>query len=383
LAINKRKILQSAQKHLQKGALEKALKDYQTLLGADPRDTNIRLKIGDLQLRRGDTGGAVEAYLKVAAQFMKDGFDAKAVAIYKQVNKIDSERQDVWEPLAELYQRMGLAAEAMLALQTAADSHHQEGRRREALDLLRKMASLDPTNTTSRLKVAELLRADDRDSEAALEYREAAAEFERQGEGEGAASALEKAIELQPDDAELYEHAVRVHLGAGSAGRAEPLARRLIELDPDAPSGYEQLASVLQTLGQEEALVEVYRRLAEVHRKRGDEDQARSILQRFVPMAHLSNHRGFEPLRGAARRRSPELRRRPRSGSRSRDAGRQRCARLRRPAPHRRGAFGYPRGGSDVGSQRGRAPGRRGGGRGGRPRPAARRSQRLSSLWEA
>jgi tetratricopeptide (TPR) repeat protein len=289
LAINKRKILESAQKHLQKGALEKALKDYQTLLGADPRDTNVRLKIGDLQLRRGDSVQAVEAYLKVAAQFMKDGFDAKAVAIYKQVHKINGERHDVWEPLAELYQRMGLAAEAMLALQTAADAHHQEGRRREALDLLRKMASLDPTNTTSRLKVAELLRADDRGSEAALEYREAAAEFERQGEREGAASALEKAIELQPDEIELYEHAVRVHLGAGSAGRAEPLARRLIELDPEAPSGYEQLATVLQTLGQESALSDVYRRLAEVHRKRGDEDQARAILQRFVPVEHLSD----------------------------------------------------------------------------------------------
>jgi tetratricopeptide (TPR) repeat protein len=220
---------------------------------------------------------------------MKDGFDAKAVAIYKQVHKIDAERQDVWEPLAELYQRMGLSAEAMVALQTAADAHHQAGRRREALDLLRKMASLDPTNTTSRLKVAELLRADGREGEAALEYREAASEFERQGEGEGAGAAIEKAIELQPDDAELYEQAVRIHLAAGSASRAEPLARRLIEFDEDAPAGYEQLAAVLQALGQEEALTDTYRRLAEAHRKRGEEDRARAILQRFVPIEPLSS----------------------------------------------------------------------------------------------
>ena len=85
MAINKRKILESAQKHLQRGALDRALKDYQALLEADPRDTNIRLKIGDLHLRRGETGEAIGAYLKVGAQFMKDGFDAKAVAIYKQI----------------------------------------------------------------------------------------------------------------------------------------------------------------------------------------------------------------------------------------------------------------------------------------------------------
>jgi tetratricopeptide (TPR) repeat protein len=82
---------------------------------------------------------------------------------------------------------------------------------------------------------------------------------------------------------------VRVHLGAGNASCAEPLARRSIELDPEAPSGYELLATVLQTLGQRDALSDVYRRLAEAHRKRGDEDQARSILQRFVPVEHLSD----------------------------------------------------------------------------------------------
>ena len=52
-AINKRKVLESAQKNLQKGAVDKALKDYQTLLDADPRDANVRLKVGDLKLRLG------------------------------------------------------------------------------------------------------------------------------------------------------------------------------------------------------------------------------------------------------------------------------------------------------------------------------------------
>ncbi|MEN8183472.1 MAG: hypothetical protein ABFS46_13155, partial [Myxococcota bacterium] len=198
MAINKRKLLQSAQKHLQKGALDKALNDYQALLEADRRDTNVRLKVGDLHLRRGEAGQAIEAYLRVAAQFMKDGFDAKAVAIYKQVTKIEATRQEVWEPLAELYQRMGLTAEAMTALQTAADTHHQAGRRREALELLRRMATLDPTNTVSRLKVAELLRAEGLDGEALVEYREAAAELERQGDWEGAAAALAKALDLEP-----------------------------------------------------------------------------------------------------------------------------------------------------------------------------------------
>ncbi len=156
-AINKRKLLESAQKNLQKGAVDKALKDYQTLLDADPRDANVRLKVGDLKLRLGKADEAIAAYLKVADQFTRDGFDAKAVAIYKQVSKLDGKRYDVYIPLADLYQRLGLSSEAMVALQTAAEAYQRDGRKREALDLLRRMASLDPTNTTSRLKVAELL----------------------------------------------------------------------------------------------------------------------------------------------------------------------------------------------------------------------------------
>jgi tetratricopeptide (TPR) repeat protein len=288
--VNKRKILQSAQKHLQKGALDRALKDYQSLLEVDPRDANVRLKVGDLHLRRGETAPAIDAYLKVAAQFMGDGFDAKAVAIYKQVTRIDARRHDVYEPLAELYQRMGLGAEAMAALQAAADAHHRAGRRREALELLRRMASLDPANAASRLKVAELLRQERLAEEAVVEYREAAAELERQGDAEGAAAALERALELGAG-AELRERAARLRLRSGQAERAEALARGVVEAEPDAPGGWELLAEIHQEAGRERELTEVYRRLAEVYRKRGDEERARSILQRFVPVEPFAEGR--------------------------------------------------------------------------------------------
>jgi tetratricopeptide (TPR) repeat protein len=283
LAINKRKILESAQKHLQRGALDRALKDYQVLLDADPRDTNIRLKIGDLHLRRGETGEAIGAYLKVGAQFMKDGFDAKAVAIYKQIAKIDPSRAEVNEPLAELYQRMGLPAEAMGALQAAADVHHKAGRKREALESLRKMASLDPTNTSSRLKVAELLRQAKLEGEAIAEYESVAGELERQGDAEGLAATLEKILELAPDRLATVEQVARLHLRLDQASRAEPFVRRLVDAAPDAPAGYELLAEVHRAAGREGELLELYRRLAEMYRQRGDEDKAREIHQRFLP----------------------------------------------------------------------------------------------------
>jgi len=285
LAINKRKILQSAQKHLQKGALEKALKDYQTLLKADPRDANLRLKIGDIELKRGRPDEAVTAYMKVAEAFMKDGFDAKAVALYKQITKIDEKRADVLVPLADLYQRMGLQSDAMAALQTAADAHYRDGNKDDALDLLRRMAALDPSNTNSRLKVADLLRQEERNDEAISEYEEVAAELDRQGAEEDRIRVLVRVLELAPDRVDLLASVARSRIDSGNFEAAEKTANLMIEQQPDDPDAWLLLGESRDGLGRGSESVDAYRRAAEIHRERGNDDVARDITQRCVAPA--------------------------------------------------------------------------------------------------
>ena len=283
MSINKRKILQSAQKHVQKGAFDKALKDYQTLLEADPKDVNLRLKVGDLYLRLNKNDEAVTAYLKVADRFMKDGFDAKAVALYKQITRIDQKRVDIYLPLAELYQRLGLTSDAMGALQTAADAHYREGNKPAALELLRKMATLDPSNTTSRLKVAELLRQEGMRDEALAEFEAVAAELERQGEVEGRVSVLQKVIELDANRMSAVEGLGRCYVALRKWSQAEELAQRLIAAGSEFNvEGYEILAESCQGLRRDDELPEIYRAMGSALRERGQEDRAREIAQRFT-----------------------------------------------------------------------------------------------------
>lgn len=283
MSINKRKILASAQKHMQKGATDKALKDYQTLLEADPKDVNLRLKVGDLYLRLNKSDEAVTAYLKVAERFMKDGFDAKAVALYKQITRIDSKRVDVYVPLAELYQRLGLTSDAMSALQTAADACYRDGDKPAALELMRKMATLDPSNTTSRLKVAELLRQEGMREEALAELEAVAVELERQGEVEGRASVLQKVVELDAVRFTAIEGLGRCLLAMKKWSQAEELAQRLIEAGSETSvEGYEILAEACQGLRREDELPEIYRSMVAALRERGDESRAREIAQRFT-----------------------------------------------------------------------------------------------------
>jgi len=280
---NKRKILEAARKYAQKGAKDKALKEYETLLKLDPKDARLRIEIGDAYRRWGQVEDAIATYSKVAQQYMADGFDARAVAVYKQIQNLDPDHWASYEPLGELYQRMGLTAEAINTLQTAADGHHRAGNKREALELLRKMATIDPSNTASRLKVADLLHQESMKSEAIAEYQAVVEELEGQGEREQAARALERILEIDPEhDTALVQMVVNL-IARGLHDQAEPFAKRSMERAPEDPEHYERLAEIYRAQHREDALKDVYQRLAEVYRQRGDEDRARDIIQRFVP----------------------------------------------------------------------------------------------------
>jgi len=281
LAVNKRKILESAQKHLQRGALDKALEDYQTLVKADPKDANVRLKVGDLHLKLGRAQDAIDSYLRVAQQFTTEGFDAKAVALYKQITKLDEKRFEVHAQLGELYQRMGLTSEAMKALQFAADGAHRAGDKEQALELLRRMAALDPSNTASRLKVADLLLAEGKSDDALAEYDEVVVELGRQNNSEEQLRVLERALTLAPNRVSTLRALTRTATEAGVAATAEKAARALLAALPDDLAALELCGAALECAGLADEAAELFRKLAEKFRTRGDEDRARELIQRY------------------------------------------------------------------------------------------------------
>lgn len=296
MAINKRKILESAQKNLQKGLIDKALADYRTLLRADPKDSNVLLKVGDLYLKQGKREDSINSYLRVAQQFTNDGFDAKAVALYKQISRLDPKRHDVCVPLAELYSRMGLIGDAIASLQTAADAAYRDGDKDDALELLRRMAALDPSNTPNRLKVAELLAQEGRTSEALTDYEAVAEELERRGEEEERIRVVERIVALDPERAPALREVARAKLAMNQFAAAQKLAEQLIGSHGDDVDGYEILGHALLGAGETDRAQEVFRDLAERFRLRGDEDRARDLMQRFGGVEALSVDETEAPL---------------------------------------------------------------------------------------
>lgn len=263
------------------------MRQYKKLLRLDPQDAKLQLEIADAHRRWGQIKEALETYERIAAQYSEEGFEARAVAVYKQILNLAPTHNDSYAKLAELYERMGLVGEALNSLRVAADALNKKGQRVEALGLLRRMAAIDPSNTTSRIKVANLLREEGLASEALAEFEALAVNLESQQDFEGAATACRSVLEIDADHAGSCFMLARILVAQKRFAEAVEPTRHGIELDPDAPEHYELLVEALSGARLEAELPDVYTRLADLHMRRGDEERAREIRQRYLDPSEL------------------------------------------------------------------------------------------------
>ena len=112
MAIDKEKILDSAQKYVLKGQSEKAIKEYQKLIKASPKDIRAHLKLGDLFLKSSENEKAIGEYLRVAELYADDDLSSRAISVYKKVLSIDPRHTEALHRIAKLYLKEGLKGDA-------------------------------------------------------------------------------------------------------------------------------------------------------------------------------------------------------------------------------------------------------------------------------
>ena len=88
MAFNKNKALESALKFLNQGKVPQAIGEYQQILRQDPKDQATLMTVGDLFARQGDMPQAIEYFERLAQVYLNDGFNSKAIAIYKKIAKL-------------------------------------------------------------------------------------------------------------------------------------------------------------------------------------------------------------------------------------------------------------------------------------------------------
>lgn len=246
---NKDKLVESAQKFLAKGLLSKAIGEYQKLVEAFPRDYRNRQKLAELLTREKRHEEARPHYEAVARNYTETGFYLKAIAIYKQMQKVEPERSEFYLRLAELYEKHGLPGNALNEYRSLVAYHDRHRQPREALGVLHKMVALEPGNPGVRGQLIEKLVAQGGQEEAIEQFMAMIGLLDDRGEYASIVRFFDKFESLCGDGGAARLAYAKALLLSGDAGRALSLLKYIHREAPDHPPVLSLLSDCHLALG--------------------------------------------------------------------------------------------------------------------------------------
>lgn len=233
MAIQRDKIIASAEKLVAKGKIEPAIKEYERLLDDNPSDVNTLNRIGDLWVRINRNDEAVKVFGRIADHYSRDGFFLKAIAIYKKINKLDPSKLDIYAKLADLYGKQGLAMEAKSQYQVLADYYLKHGDPGNALAIYRKISELDPNSINVHVKLADLYSQNNQTKEALKEYDRVGRMLLKRGMLDEAVQVFKKALKIDASNIELVESLVTALVEAKDYDNAIQIVQTSLESASD------------------------------------------------------------------------------------------------------------------------------------------------------
>jgi tetratricopeptide (TPR) repeat protein len=233
---NKAKVLASAEKFVQQGKLTNAISEYEKVIKEDPKDLTVLNTVGDLYARIGQNEQATKYFKMVGDQYAQTGFTVKAIAIYKKLSKLSPNNTENTTKLAELYGQQGLYNDARTQYMQIADSLLRAGDNNQAARIFQRILEMDPENTTTQSKLADLYMKLGRRDEARNIYYTAAESLYSRGSYEAAEDALKKVITLDPNNGGALLLRGLIAADSGDSATAVQMLEKVPDLDkrPDA-----------------------------------------------------------------------------------------------------------------------------------------------------
>jgi tetratricopeptide (TPR) repeat protein len=290
MPFDKEKTLRAAEKYLEMGKIPAAVKEYCQLVEHEPNDFTTLNILGDLHVRVGNNAAAVLCFRRIADHYREQEFALKAIAMFKKIDRLQPNDLEIATSLADLYAQQDLVVEARTHYLVVADAHAKSGDTQAGLEVLRKIADVDPQNTEVRIKLANGYVKEGMSREAAASFTEAGhtmlarnavdeavelfakavevaptdydalsgllAAHTARGTAYEAAEVIAAAVADHPDDVELLSVLASAHLEAEDAERAEEVIHRLVEKDSSA---YTRLLDLARLYLREDKLVEAVR----------------------------------------------------------------------------------------------------------------------------
>ncbi len=256
MATNKDKLLESAQKNLKKKQVAKAIKDYAKIVELDPADVRSRQKLAELYVRTNKNADAYEQYESVAKFFSSNGFYLKAIAIYKQMQRLDPDQIALFNRLAELNEKQGLVGNAMAEYRNLVDYYGRNGMIADEIKTLEKMRDLDLNNLNVRVKLAEVFARNEREDEGYAELESVLEILGDKGDFDKILKLYKMFLPLYPNDKKLQMGLSLAFYEKGDFSRGVTILEKLLKDKPADPDllrllgrGYSDLKNWTKSCG--------------------------------------------------------------------------------------------------------------------------------------
>lgn len=145
-------------KFMKSDRFERELKEYLGLVASRPQDMRLRVKIAELYFRSRQLDHAVATYEGVAEHYLQENFILKAVAIYKNILKLDPTKIEYNQRLADLYLKLDMKREALNELWIILQALTSRKERDEAIEVCKRMVEIEASANNVR-KLAEIYQA--------------------------------------------------------------------------------------------------------------------------------------------------------------------------------------------------------------------------------
>ncbi len=296
MAFEKAKVLKAAEKFLSQGKINSAIKEYRQIVDNDADDLTTLNMLGDLYVRAGKKEEAVSCFERIAQHYGAQEFNLKAIAMYKKIERLRTRDPIVAMKLAELYAAEGLVHDARAQYLVVADAYTHSGDNKRTLEILHKIADLDPNNTEIRLKLAEGYLKENMRREAAAAFIQAANRLHQIASEDKALDAYNKALQLVRDDREALRGMLESHIARGTADEAAEALERVVEtneddnelvsmlarayLEAEDPKGAEHATSLL--MKQDGSNYPQFLPVTRLYLKQGEVDETIRILSTII-----------------------------------------------------------------------------------------------------
>ncbi|HUK14138.1 MAG TPA: tetratricopeptide repeat protein [Thermoanaerobaculaceae bacterium] len=291
-SVKRDQIIQEAEKLVSRGKLDAAIKEYRRAADQAPNDTNTLNRLGDLLQRVGKVAEAIEVYQRIAEHFAADGFFLKSIAIFKKVNRLDPQRTETYERLADLYFKQGLAVEGRQQLLTLADWFLRSKQPQGAVRVYRRLVELEPGNFQARAKLVDLLVQLGDGAAVVVEIDALGQSLLSRGMLDEGIKLYHRALDLAPEQVDFVAPCVDALVAANRHSQAVELARKALATSKpgielrraaarawveagDLRSARKLLEELLQQTGERTDILQLY---GDLMLRVGESEEAKELL---------------------------------------------------------------------------------------------------------